>query len=130
MCPLREGSFELAASLIEETARLHPDSRYLHLSLIHIYQREFSMDELAEALHLSKSYLSTSYKSKTGANLSDRIQFFRIQKAVELLADPKLLIGDIGALVGINNVNTFLRQFKKYTGMTPREYRLRKLSMQ
>ena len=26
MCPLREGSFELAASLIEETARLHPDS--------------------------------------------------------------------------------------------------------
>ena len=94
------------------------------------YQREFSMDELAEALHLSKSYLSTYYKSKTGANLSDRIQFFRIQKAVELLADPKLRIGDIGALVGINNVNTFLRQFKKYTGMTPREYRLRKLSMQ
>ncbi len=31
MCPLREGSFELAASLIEETARLHPDSKYLHL---------------------------------------------------------------------------------------------------
>lgn len=31
MCPLREGSFELAASLIEETARLHPDSQYLHL---------------------------------------------------------------------------------------------------
>ena len=88
------------------------------------------MDELSEALHLSKSYLSTYYKSKTGANLSDRIQFFRIQKAVELLADSKLRIGDIGALVGINNVNTFLRQFKKYTGMTPREYRLRKLSMQ
>lgn len=94
------------------------------------YQREFSMDELAEALHLSKSYLSTYYKGKTGANLSDRIQFFRIQKAVELLADPKLRIGDIGALVGISNSNTFLRQFKKYTGMTPKEYRIRKLSMQ
>ena len=65
------------------------------------YQREFSMDELSEALHLSKTYLSTYYKSKTGANLSDRIQCFRIQKAVELLADPKLRIGDIGAhLVG------------------------------
>ena len=38
---------------------------------------------------------------------------------MELVADPKLRIGDIGALVGINNVNTFLRQFKKYTGMTP-----------
>ncbi len=31
MCPLRDGAFELAASLIEETAAMHPDSRYLHL---------------------------------------------------------------------------------------------------
>lgn len=31
MCPLRDGAYELAASLIEETARLHPYSRYLHL---------------------------------------------------------------------------------------------------
>lgn len=31
MCPLREGAYELAASLLEETACLHPDSRYLHL---------------------------------------------------------------------------------------------------
>lgn len=31
MCPLRDGAFELAAKLIEETAMLHPDSRYLHL---------------------------------------------------------------------------------------------------
>lgn len=81
------------------------------------------MDELAEALHLSKSYLSTYYKSKTGVNLSDRIQYFRIQKAVELLADPSLRISDIGAMTGIHNANTFLRQFKKYTGMTPKEYR-------
>lgn len=87
------------------------------------YQRDFSMDELAEALHLSKSYLSTYYKSKTGVNLSDRIQYFRIQKAVELLADPSLRISDIGAMTGIHNANTFLRQFKKYTGMTPKEYR-------
>ncbi|MBD5101664.1 MAG: AraC family transcriptional regulator [Subdoligranulum sp.] len=94
------------------------------------YQREFSMDELAQALHLSKSYLSTYYKSKTGANLSDRIQYFRIQKAVELLGDAKLRIADVGAMVGIGNINTFLRQFKKYTGMTPKEYRMNRLSGQ
>lgn len=94
------------------------------------YRQEFSMDELAEALHLSKSYLSSYYKGKTGVNLSDRIQFYRIQKAVELLADPKLRVGEIGAAVGISNVNTFLRQFKKYTGMTPTEYRAAKFPPQ
>lgn len=91
------------------------------------YSREFSMDELADALHLSKSYLSTYYKTKTGANISDNIQFYRIQKAVELIGNPKLRLGDLGTMVGINNINTFLRQFKKYTGMTPKEYRMRNL---
>ncbi len=91
------------------------------------YQREFSMDELSDALHLSKSYLSTYYKGKTGNNLSDSIQFFRIQKAIELLNKKDLRIGDVGRLAGISNSNTFLRQFKKYTGMTPKEYRIRKL---
>lgn len=92
------------------------------------YRREFSMDELAAALHLSKSYLSTYYKGKTGANLSDHIQYFRIQKAIELLGDAKLRVADVGPMVGIGNINTFLRQFKKYTGMTPKEYRMSKLS--
>ncbi|MBR3761445.1 MAG: family 20 glycosylhydrolase [Lachnospiraceae bacterium] len=31
LCPLRKGSFEVVAELMEETARMHPDSRYLHL---------------------------------------------------------------------------------------------------
>lgn len=91
------------------------------------YQREFSMDELSDALHLSKSYLSTYYKGKTGNNLSDSIQYFRIQKAIALLSNKDLRIGDVGKLAGISNSNTFLRQFKKYTGMTPKEYRIRKL---
>ncbi len=87
------------------------------------YQREFSGEEMAKALWVSRSYLSSYYKSKTGMNLSDSIQLFRIQKAVELLKNPGVRIGDIGPMVGIPSTNTFLRQFKKYTGMTPKEYR-------
>lgn len=87
------------------------------------YQREFSGEEMATALWVSRSYLSTYYKAKTGMNLSDSIQLYRIQQAVELLKDPSVKIGDIGPRVGITSSNTFLRQFKKYTGMTPKEYR-------
>ena len=87
------------------------------------YQRDFSGEELANALWVSRSYLSSYYKNKTGMNLSDSIQMFRVQKAVELLKDPTVRIGDVGPMVGIPSANTFLRQFKKYTGMTPKEYR-------
>lgn len=92
------------------------------------YQKEFSGEDLAEALHISRSYLSTYYKSKTGINLSESIQIFRMQKAVELLQDPAVRVGDVGAMVGIPSSNTFLRWFKKYTGMTPNEYRNKVLS--
>ncbi len=92
------------------------------------YRNDFSGEDLAEALHVSRSYLSTYYKSKTGINLNESIQIFRMQKAVELLQDPDIRVGDVGAMVGIPSSNTFLRWFKKYTGMTPNEYRNKVLS--
>lgn len=103
----------------ENDALLNNVRRYLQEN----YQKEFSSEDMAATLHVSRSYLSTYYKSKTGINLSESIQIFRMQKAVELLQDPNIRTGDVGALVGIPSSNTFLRWFKKYTGMTPGEYR-------
>ena len=103
----------------ENDALLNNVRRYLQEN----YQKEFSGEDLAAALHVSRSYLSTYYKSKTGINLNESIQIFRMQKAVELLRDPNIRVGDVGQLVGIPSSNTFLRWFKKYTGMTPNEYR-------
>lgn len=103
----------------ETDAILAGVSRYLQEN----YHREFSGEEMAAALAVSRSYLSSYYKSKTGLNLSDSIQSFRIEKAKELLKEADVKISDIGPLVGISSSNTFLRQFKKCTGMTPKEYR-------
>lgn len=108
----------------ENDALLNNVRRYLQEN----YRNEFSGEDLAEALHVSRSYLSTYYKSKTGINLSESIQIYRMQKAVELLQDPQIRVGDVGAMVGIPSSNTFLRWFKKYTGMTPNEYRNKMLS--
>ena len=77
---------------------------------------------MAAALGVSRSYLSTYYKNKTGINLSDSIQMYRVEKAMELLGDPTIRTGDVGEMVGFTGKNTYLRQFKKYTGMTPKEY--------
>ena len=104
----------------EETdALLAGVSRYLQEN----YHREFSSEEMAAALAVSRSYLSSYYKNKTGLNLSDSIQAFRVEKAKDLLKEPEVKISDIGPLVGIYSSNTFLRQFKKCTGVTPKEYR-------
>lgn len=88
------------------------------------YEREFSGEEMAEALQVSRSYLSSYYKEKTGVNLSDSIARFRMQKAILLLQDPDTKIQEIGPQIGVYNRHTFLRLFRKHTGMTPKEYRM------
>ena len=110
-----------AAGQCKEDPLLNAVEQYLEEN----YSREFSAEEMAAALWVSRSYLSTYYKSKTGMNLSESIQLFRIQKAVELLKDPDVTIGEIGQRVGIPSSNTFLRHFRKYTGTTPKDYRLK-----
>ena len=93
------------------------------------YSREFSMDELAESVKLSKSYLSTYFKLKTGINLSSYIQQTRMRKAVVLLEETDMHINDISAAVGINNANTFIRAFRKHMGLAPSEYRKQQLKL-
>lgn len=92
------------------------------------YSEEFTMEMLAEQLKISKNYLSTYFKSKTGVNLLDYIQQYRIQKAVALMKTTGENIGTIGCMVGISNPNTFIRVFKKQMGMTPSEYRKKEIA--
>lgn len=46
-----------------------------------------------------------------------------MDRAKELLADPAVKLAEIAELVGMGNVQSFIRAFKKYEGMTPGQYR-------
>lgn len=70
MCPLREGSFALAASLMEETAKLHPQSRYLHLGCDEVWSLGQSRE--CRASGKTRQEISVEYINKL------------VQKAVEL----------------------------------------------
>lgn len=87
------------------------------------YGEDVYLDLLADKLHMTKNYISAHFKAKTGSNLSDYISGYRIGKAKELMTRPELKIKDIAVRVGIANVNTFIRVFRKHTGSSPRDFR-------
>jgi len=78
---------------------------------------------IADQFLLSPAYLSRFFKEQAGVGLSDYIARLRIGESKTMLAGEEDTIGDIAAAVGYQNVNTFIRIFKKYEGITPGRYR-------
>ena len=85
--------------------------------------RMLSLDALADAFHVSTSCvkrLFSQYK-QTGA-----MQFFtslKIDRAKKLLREQDMNIFQIAEAVGYDNSHYFCNRFKKFTGMSPMEYR-------
>ncbi|MCC3376760.1 AraC family transcriptional regulator [Cohnella sp. REN36] len=84
---------------------------------------DLSLDAIAGKLGITGPYLSTYFKEKTGINFSDYTYTVRMSKAKEMLKDTDLKIQDIASLVGYFTVASFNRVFKRFTGLTPSEFR-------
>lgn len=82
-----------------------------------------TMNTLAEHLGVSSVTLSVAFKNEMDSRPSDYLSNLRIEKAKELLHSTTMLVKEISWAVGYEDINVFLRWFKKYTGMTPGQYR-------
>lgn len=87
------------------------------------YDQDISLSELAEKFHMNYSYLSWYFKHRTSENLTTYINKIRIEKAKELLKYSDDSISQISAKIGFSEHNYFSKVFKKFSGMTPLEYR-------
>ena len=79
--------------------------------------------EIAQKYGLGVSYLSTLFKERTGINLTAYVEGVRMEKAKNLLKNKEWTVTDVAIHTGYSNSNYFSRVFKKYTGVTPREFR-------
>ena len=82
-----------------------------------------SLESAAKFVNFSPSYLSTVFKEETGTNFSDYLIAIRMKKAAMFLDDINYKTHEVSELVGYSNPKNFARTFKKYYGVSPREYR-------
>lgn len=83
----------------------------------------FSIQDAAERLGISASYLSQYFKQQTGETLTGYVADLRIRKACSLLETTTMPLQMVSESVGYYNLNSFIRRFKQITGETPGEYR-------
>ena len=84
-----------------------------------------TLSDIAEAVHVSPSYLSSLFKDFFQVSLWNYIISKRIERAMLLLMDKnnQSTILEIALQCGFNNTTNFNRAFRKHTGLTPSKYR-------
>jgi len=87
------------------------------------YDNPLSLDEMASRCALNASYLSRSFKKKTGTTIFAYLNRVRIEKACHLLKSSSMTITEIAFSVGYNNISFFNRMFKRAMSLSPGEYR-------
>lgn len=102
----------------------HADTIYKVTAYIkNNYMNKISLDEIADYVYLSKSYLSKIFNSEMGMTISNYMNKIRIEKSKILLCDNSLSIADVANLTGFEDQSYFTKIFKNITGISPGQYK-------
>lgn len=86
---------------------------------------DLSNKVLARLADVSEDYVGQYFKSLTGINPQDYIEYQRMEQAIDLLRTTKLSIAEIGEKVGFNGTAYFCRRFKMMFGIPAAKMRRR-----
>ena len=87
------------------------------------YHTERNVSFYADKMHLSPQHLSTTIKKITGKTLTDIISSFIINDAKAKLKSTEMTIQEIAYSLNFPDISFFGKYFKRYTGMSPKQYR-------
>lgn len=89
------------------------------------YHEQITVDDISREVFLSQRYANSIFKKETGKTIFDYLLEFRLEAAKKLLADKDSRIAEVCEKVGYENKSYFALMFKRYTGLSPTEYKAR-----
>ena len=122
-------SYYLSARLWDLFALLsedkEPKTDYVDKALNYIksdYISISNISQIAERLHINRSYFSLIFKAKMGMSPKEYLIRYKLKIAAELMTNEHKTISLAAFSVGYNNIYNFSKVFKKYYGVSPRTY--------
>lgn len=82
-------------------------------------------EDVANIVQLSHSYLSVLFKREVGISVSDYIQKIKIEEAKNLIVHTNTPLSEISSLLHFTDQSYFTKVFKKFEGITPKQYKER-----
>lgn len=87
--------------------------------------RRWTLDLLASKVHLSRSRLSAIFTAAHGKTPHEYLNMLRVEEMGNLLLHTEMTTGEIGRRVGWQSRSHAAQMFRRRTGLSPREYRLK-----
>lgn len=88
----------------------------------HMDDVEFSTEQFAREMCMSRSGLHAKLKALTGESTNDFIRKIRFNRAAQLLKEGRYTVAEVSMMVGFNTPSYFASSFKKHFGCQPSEY--------
>lgn len=95
----------------------------IHEFLMKNYQNEIDLDEVADIVHMAPASVCRFFKSSTGLTVFEYLNKIKIDYSCQLLLNTDQNIVDISYDCGFNNLSHFNKQFRKFIGKTPTQFR-------
>lgn len=87
------------------------------------YAEDITLETISKRFYIEPTYFSKLFKKATGQTYLTYLTEIRIQRACELLRNPDTKVYEIAEKVGYEDQRYFSQIFRKYTKMTPTEYK-------
>ncbi len=87
------------------------------------FRSDITLTDVANALFVSKSYISHIFCSKLKINFRSYINILRINEATRLMRQDNITVTEAAQRSGVDSIRTFNRAFFKHIGTTPKEYK-------
>ncbi|MNN31836.1 Xylose operon regulatory protein [compost metagenome] len=98
---------------------IKPIVQFLHTN----YRQKIKVEDITRAFHTNKTTLNHEFKQAVGHTMMSYLNSIRMQMAGSMLRNTTLPISEIMQMVGFQDSAHFIRNFRKYSGCTPSEYR-------
>lgn len=109
------------ATLIAESIKTHFRSHQIEGETLD--STEIRIEDIASSLSISAGYANEVFKEVYGISPRKYLSNLKLHEAKQLIHQPNLDLTMISNMLGYSSLAHFSRQYKRWTGMSPREYR-------
>lgn len=87
------------------------------------YDKDLKLETFAKMFHYNSSYLGKVFRKEIGDSFNTILDMIRIANARRLLKETDMKVYQISERVGYTSTDYFYLKFRKYVGITPKEYK-------